>query len=136
MPFCQDLSQTTKHIDKILAPFCLIFQLMPCCRKNQWEHEKTFVAYEETKPPNTATVLLVSAFVFLFRQNNPCAVYIQNVNTQAIFVPPCSLRMKTTNTRFLEMGLILESQVLYSGNTVHNILVYEFIKLEMHPIRI
>ena len=34
--------------------------------------------------------------------------------------------MKTTNTRFLEMGLI----VLYSGNTVHNILVCEFIKLE------
>ena len=72
MPFCQDISQTTKHIDKILAPFCLIFQCHVA--ENQWEHEKTFVAYEETKPPNTATVLLVSAFVFLFRQNNRCAV--------------------------------------------------------------
>ena len=67
MPFCQDISQTTKHKDKILAPFCLIFQCHVA--ENQWEHEKTFVAYEETKPPNTATVLLVSAFVFLFRQN-------------------------------------------------------------------
>ena len=54
-------------------------------QKNQWEHEKTFVAYEKTMPPNTATVLLVSAFVFLFRQNNPCAVLIQNVNKPFLF---------------------------------------------------